>query len=719
MSSGITFFYFWEILKHLELNPYLRIPMEFDHQACYQEALAAADQFVEHRNYKTHSDGSPKWKSLALRALDGDHTKTLYHKDYGVNSDPNYQMTEMAERFPETLSFLNQLTDIQQCERIRFMLLEPHAKIDVHTDAPGGRAVVACNVALNMPEGCEFLMETNPDGSLNSFSKKVPFVDGSVMLVNVAKYHFVENKSDIPRVHMIVHGPLKMSQDDLIQIARRENDIADEKDLVTAINLKRALQGLDLSDEDLQEWLHYTLNTDRIHKRLKIIVLKSDTSDESDDESLRMTVASLFPLQHKVVKQSDLDTTLAAMKWESNTHVAVVKAGHYIGNCYRFVYETFRMIGQMTKNDAPLAAHLLYGGRQFPTPQIHDQFFILDLSAWTAAGQPSFNRLSMETAPSPFEASRDHIHDDYTPCWIKRGAGKEILNGKIGFGTYVLNTLLDRHSQIINVSRELRAQKIYTYPEKENSSELKQVRRILDDRFQFEKKKVYAFNNEPRNAVSIHTFKPQTLLSVAAGFKPMALCAQYPTLLEPYAKIHFLDFSSKSLRYEADLSKCRDFSQVKKTIAPYWTKDMPLPLSEALDAELSMAFKDDSDLLFRSLHKMREASFEECNFYSQAEDILARIEKGKPALFWHSNAFNNNLSFFSYSKTQIDRIYQALIDKIQNKIGGRVFTHKWHREVIFTDSTLDSILMVMTDGVQQGEIDWSRYTEINTAPEPH
>lgn len=147
-----------ELHRHLEYTPWLFLPLEFDHRGCFDEATAFLDRFVVHRSsYQSSMEKKPgQWKSLGIHALNGDFTKTQNHVDYGVDT-PNYSITEIARHCPKTMAFLAELTDLSQCQRVRFMLLEPGAKIHVHSDAPDREVSYAVNIALNMPERMRLL----------------------------------------------------------------------------------------------------------------------------------------------------------------------------------------------------------------------------------------------------------------------------------------------------------------------------------------------------------------------------------------------------------------------------------------------------------------------------------------------------------------------------------------------------------------------------------
>jgi len=174
----------WLRLSALDQQPYTEM---------YKEAEALIDKFYVHRDNYGHG-----WKSLTLHGLNED-TQSL--NTYG--DDRNETLTQLdwtwvADECPITKKFLTDVWPAEFLNRVRFMLVEPGGYILPHQDRPDDqKRLSVCNISLNNPEGCEFMMGGHGI---------VPFKDtGSAFLVDISNTHSVWNRSDKPRIHMIIH----------------------------------------------------------------------------------------------------------------------------------------------------------------------------------------------------------------------------------------------------------------------------------------------------------------------------------------------------------------------------------------------------------------------------------------------------------------------------------------------------------------------------------
>lgn len=162
------------------------------YQEMYNEAHALIDEFQPHRE-----DYGVGWKSLTLHGLNED-TQSL--DQYGNRDDVLKQLhwTSVADRCPITKKFLTDVWPAEYLNRVRFMLLEPGGYILPHQDRPDNqKRLSVCNISLNNPEGCEFLMK---DVGLVPFDSA-----GSSFLMDISNVHSVRNNSNVPRIHMIIH----------------------------------------------------------------------------------------------------------------------------------------------------------------------------------------------------------------------------------------------------------------------------------------------------------------------------------------------------------------------------------------------------------------------------------------------------------------------------------------------------------------------------------
>ena len=161
----------------------------------HKEAEALSDKFHTHRD--TYGEG---WKSLTLHGLDED-TQSL--NIYGERQETLKQLdwTWVADACPVTKKFLTDVWPAEFLNRVRFMYLEPGGYILPHQDREDHeKPLSVCNISLNNPKGCNFVLKNQG---------RVPFKDeGSAFLMDVSNVHSVLNRSDKPRIHMIIHYEL-------------------------------------------------------------------------------------------------------------------------------------------------------------------------------------------------------------------------------------------------------------------------------------------------------------------------------------------------------------------------------------------------------------------------------------------------------------------------------------------------------------------------------
>lgn len=236
-----------EIDEHLELVPYINLGFDFDAGRCLSEATALIHRFVPYQSDPTFN--ITHWKGLALRALDGDATKAATNAPPSPDLDSRFATTDLALQCPYTLSILKDLLDWDHCHTVALLSLSPRSTIAPHVDDPSFEVMRSINLALNMPDGCEFVVDTRPDGSRGPFTSTVPFTPGSAMLVNVARNHYVTNRSLILRIHIVARGPLRMRPETVLERARQQNNLHDEDSVRAALDRRYATLGR-ASDHD-------------------------------------------------------------------------------------------------------------------------------------------------------------------------------------------------------------------------------------------------------------------------------------------------------------------------------------------------------------------------------------------------------------------------------------------------------------------------------------
>jgi hypothetical protein len=174
----------WFRLSSLDNQPYHKM---------HKEAESLIDKFYIHRE-----EYGVGWKSLTIHGLNEDTQSLDQYSSNRRETLDRLHWTWVADHCPETVKFLTEVWPAEFLNRVRFMLLEPGGYILPHQDRQDDqKRLSVCNISLNNPDGCEFLMK--------GFGT-VPFDDkGSAFLMDISNVHAVWNKSNKPRLHMIIH----------------------------------------------------------------------------------------------------------------------------------------------------------------------------------------------------------------------------------------------------------------------------------------------------------------------------------------------------------------------------------------------------------------------------------------------------------------------------------------------------------------------------------
>ena len=698
-----------EIHYHLHFKPYIALNIGFDPQPMLREALSVRDRFVAHRYGKSEQGESGRWMSLALQARGGDYRKT----EYDGNDAIPYALTEIADRCPATMAFLEGLTDIAQCGRIRFMLLEPGGIIPVHHDYedklwPAGLAV---NISLNMPEGCHFYADARPDGTHTKYTVQVPFADsGSVMLFNNAKYHHLVNDSAVPRIHIIFHGPLRYPASRILADARKQNDLHAESDVLRAILWKRVQLGESIgSDEALTKAL---LHARRIvgmwpdHIRLLIVDTVIGDNEALRSECLhRITAASVYPLAYEIMKPEDVDAWLAAHEGAGISHVVIVGSGTFIQKGEDFVLGVFSTISEMCKHGAPVAGHLIDRMKQYDNlPYLHEQFVVLDVELWKACGRPKFGAMYSTEVQRTFPGYRpsdEQIHDDYTPQWIAADPQCPPQRGLTWWGTRVIAAAIEHNKKVINVPDELRTAKRFAYPNVESHPDLNAIRQVIDETLTYIHNWVYCFNTEENDIPHVPGFEPDRVISVAAGLKWIAILRQYerPGVVP---ELVLADYSALGIQYVEAMLHASTYDELVNVIAEYSHRNPSYHLSvdeirAGLDAFIASIFSGSMEAFFTLKRGIARWQTSVGDFVLEPNRVLQHIDPRQRTIFWHSNAWNSHAVLYKLSPQEIEDNYLSFLRHVKNRLGLRAFRRRQAHLAIFGES-FRNVHTLLTDG---------------------
>lgn len=173
--------------------PWLCLDMDVPHQQIYQEWLGVSHLSVPHRDSDMGGRlgyGHEGWRSLTLHGVAPDIT---------WQTDLAHSWTGIADQCPMTKNWLEEHFVIAGAKRIRFMLLEAGGYILPHTDTTRGR-LGPVNIAITNPAGAEFHM---------LHRGRLPFNPGRCLMLDLSNQHWVVNRSDQPRLHIIVHAEVR------------------------------------------------------------------------------------------------------------------------------------------------------------------------------------------------------------------------------------------------------------------------------------------------------------------------------------------------------------------------------------------------------------------------------------------------------------------------------------------------------------------------------
>lgn len=146
--------------------------------------------FVPHRDNFNESKG---WLSFCIHGKSYDSTREA---EYYNNNRPDIWTAEAQTLMPDTVHFFQTNWFNNTFRRLRIMKLLPGGYINCHSDLSKPGKLNPVNIAINNPDGNVFVMEK---------WGTIPFSAGKAIMLNVSNLHAVQNNSDEPRYHMILH----------------------------------------------------------------------------------------------------------------------------------------------------------------------------------------------------------------------------------------------------------------------------------------------------------------------------------------------------------------------------------------------------------------------------------------------------------------------------------------------------------------------------------
>lgn len=213
-------------------------------------------------------------------------------------------------------------------------------------------------------------------------------------------------------------------------------------------------------------------------------------------------------------------------------------------------------------------------------PGLHRQYLFVNLKKWQELGSPDFDELGTFSDRKPLyrnvEFSKDTIHSEYTPAWVKAADGYS-EHSVTSDGSNWIHLACENNITIDNLDHEMRECKVFLYPynkpeilekvwlDKRNDELVDQLNysqkawiRKLGYQEHIEKDRVYAFNTETLSGEGVRTNGKliDHLYSAAAGFKPLAILEANG--FHSGTTVHYFDWCEASLNYKKHLLETWD-----------------------------------------------------------------------------------------------------------------------------------------------------------------
>lgn len=166
----------------------LRLPLTFDPQRLQADAARfGPEEWVAHFNTHVYQGD---WSGVALRAVPGAHV-ALFPEPLARSG---FEDTDAMRR----MSYIPTVLDQIPCPKaaVRLLKLAAGSNIRRHRDYYLGPE--DGEVRLHVP------VVTNPDVDFVLDDQRVPMAEGELWFLNFNKYHSVDNRSSVDRIHLVI-----------------------------------------------------------------------------------------------------------------------------------------------------------------------------------------------------------------------------------------------------------------------------------------------------------------------------------------------------------------------------------------------------------------------------------------------------------------------------------------------------------------------------------
>lgn len=580
---------------------------------------------------------------------------------------------------------------------------------------PGSTPVL--RIVLKGAEGCELRTELDSDGAMTSSSKTIRLETGTVFLFNEAAGYQIANSSAETLVILCVREPSCLDDEKVLDLAVRQNSLNGIRDLTNFVLRKEAVRWTACADAGtFFEWVHLGSRPEINPASVAYgLFLDRSLNERMTAAAERISSVGLLHIPHETFFDDEITAWLSEKERNGVDCAVLMSAGIYVEDPFGFEFETLRTVAWMKEKKAALAGHIIH--RPDRLPFLHEQFLILDLRAWATANRPAIAFPPPGAAEFPaYEISDRNIHDDYTPFWIRGGAGDE-RKGRPGFATSALAELLKSGQQVVNLPPALREKKDYLYPRSEDEN-FERVKGRIAEFSKTSESKVFVFNTEPM-VIEDFAFTPDTVICPCSGLKPLALARQFG-LLERKTRFLFLENSAEALDFYRRLLACQAYPEVLALQRETLARDERIPATDydhvasVMGALIAEVFSGSPELFMDCLKYVgRNATFEKVDYLTEPAKIFSYLRKEERTLFWHSNVWEYAPTIYRLGRRGLRRNYLEFVQSLGRFFDTTAFMHKDGFRAVIGKEFSQPRMVLTQGGGRRGPPNPTAYQPVN------
>ena len=424
------------------------------------------------------------------------------------------------------------------------------------------------------------------------------------------------------------------------------------------------------------------------------VVLYDDLKPESADIRDNLQDFTEFKTygryQLNVFKTKNITETIRSLSKDGFEWAVVITIGNYL----REQNIIFQTIEHAKKENSPLACHILDRGGYY---HFHQQWFAIDLRAYSKVGEPAFEEHSgtIELTTRETERCTDNAHDDYTPWWV-RPKSENITTYNSDhryFGIEVIAALVNAGHNITNIPQDIRERKNYCYPGHNHDEILK----IMKDPTYEPKDVALWWYNKTLNQITdqlkigYYVLNTETMLTdpkisertfdcfvgVCGGIKPALITGQ--SNFSPDTHAYLFDISQAAIdwqkymlaNWDGDFSKFEAlFEQFRFENNTYWSIYFS---NQSIDENIDWVLKGAGitrEEFYQRWQQYRNLKHTFINLNLIDDDANQQLlnlikDANKGAYVWLSNAFHMDyLMFYKTKKWTQDKSNSFITDLV-------------------------------------------------------